>query len=76
VPNIESMNDDSGTGRVSFRYLLPEEAHLVSEAIRTAYGDVLRMQSLHRARIAAGDVAVASDHGRELLDYVLGDLCD
>jgi hypothetical protein len=31
---------------------------------------------LHRARIAAGDVAVASDHGRELLDYVLGGLCD
>jgi len=37
-------------------------------------GDVLRMQSLHRVRIKAGDVAVASDHGRELLDYVLADL--
>jgi hypothetical protein len=37
-------------------------------------GDVLRMQSLHRARIVAGDVAVASEHGRELLDYVLADL--
>ena len=37
-------------------------------------GDVLRMQSLHRVRITADDVAVASDHGRELLDYVLGDL--
>jgi serine/threonine-protein kinase RsbW len=39
-------------------------------------GDVLRLQSLHRARIAADDVTVASDHGRELLDYVLGDLPD
>ena len=39
-----------------------------------AEGDVLRMQSLHRARIAADDIAVASDHGRELLDYVLADL--
>jgi hypothetical protein len=39
-----------------------------------AAGDVLRMQSLHRARIAADDISVASDHGRELLDYVLGDL--
>jgi serine/threonine-protein kinase RsbW len=39
-----------------------------------AQGDVLRMQSLHRARIAADDVTVASDHGRELLDYVLADL--
>jgi hypothetical protein len=39
-----------------------------------AAGDVLRMQSLHRARIAADDIAVASDHGRELLEYVLADL--
>jgi len=39
-----------------------------------ANGDVLRMQSLHRARIAADDISVASDHGRELLEYVLADL--
>jgi hypothetical protein len=39
-----------------------------------ADGDVLRMQSLHRVRVNADDVAVASDHGRELLDYVLADL--
>jgi serine/threonine-protein kinase RsbW len=37
-------------------------------------GDVLRMQSLHRVRVSADDVAVASDHGRVLLDYVLNDL--
>jgi hypothetical protein len=37
-------------------------------------GDVLRMQSLHRARITAADIAVASDHGRELLEYVLADI--
>lgn len=37
-------------------------------------GDVLRMQSLHRVQIEAADVEVASDHGRELLDYVLADL--
>lgn len=41
---------------------------------RRADGDVLRMQSLHRARISADDVAVASSHGRELLAYVLEDL--
>jgi serine/threonine-protein kinase RsbW len=41
---------------------------------RRTDGDVLRMQSLHRVRVKADDVAVASDHGRELLDYVLGDL--
>jgi len=37
-------------------------------------GDVLRMQSLHRVRVKADDVAVASDHGQALLDYVLADL--
>lgn len=37
-------------------------------------GDVLRMQSLHRVRVRADDIAVASGHGRELLDYVLADL--
>jgi hypothetical protein len=36
-------------------------------------GDVLRMQSLHRAQVKADDIAVASDHGQELLDYVLAD---
>jgi serine/threonine-protein kinase RsbW len=39
-----------------------------------ADGDVLRLQSLHGVTVHAGDVAVASDHGRELLDYVLADL--
>jgi serine/threonine-protein kinase RsbW len=37
-------------------------------------GDVLRMQSLHRVRVKADDVVVASDHGQELLQYVLADL--
>ncbi len=37
-------------------------------------GDVLRMQALHRARIKADGVSVASEHGRELLEYVLADL--
>lgn len=41
---------------------------------RRTDGDVLRMQSLHRVRVKADDVAVASDHGRELLAYVLEDL--
>jgi serine/threonine-protein kinase RsbW len=41
---------------------------------RRTDGDVLRMQSLHRVRVKADDVAVASDHGRELLEYVLSDL--
>jgi hypothetical protein len=36
-------------------------------------GDVLRMQSLHRVRIAGEDVSVASEHGQALLNYVLAD---
>ena len=41
---------------------------------RRADGDVMRMQSMHGIRINTEDVAVASDHGRELLNYVLADL--
>jgi serine/threonine-protein kinase RsbW len=37
-------------------------------------GDVLRMQSLHEVQVASESVSIASEHGRELLDYVLGDL--
>jgi len=39
-----------------------------------SHGDVLRLQSLNDVVVSAADVAVASDHGRHLLDYVLGDL--
>ncbi|MFN8159892.1 MAG: hypothetical protein U0R52_02445 [Solirubrobacterales bacterium] len=41
-----------------------------------ADGDVLRMQSLNGVEVSADDVAVASEHGRELLDYVLADLAE
>ena len=37
-------------------------------------GDVLRMQSLHRIRVTATDLAVVSKHGEELLEYVLSDI--
>lgn len=35
---------------------------------------VLRLQSLNGVRVDASDVAVVTDHGRELLAYVLADL--
>jgi hypothetical protein len=41
---------------------------------RRVDGDVLRLQSLHRARIKAEDLAPVSEHGRELLRYVIADL--
>jgi len=39
-----------------------------------SHGDVLRLQSLNAMKVNADDVAVASEHGRRLLDYVLADL--
>lgn len=39
-----------------------------------ANGDVLRLQSLHRAQLAHEDASVASEHGRELLAYVLASM--
>jgi hypothetical protein len=74
VPNIESMNDGSGTGEVSFRYLLPDEGRLVSEAIRVAYGDSYDVRWIYdpaevSARLAAGTYVsfVAESEAGELL---------
>jgi GNAT superfamily N-acetyltransferase len=74
VPNIDRMTDVSGTGEVSFRYLLPREGHLVSEAIRVAYGDSYDVRWVYDAeevcaRLAAGTYVsfVAEAAGGELL---------
>jgi GNAT superfamily N-acetyltransferase len=64
-PATALVADDLERLGVSFAGVFPN---------RTTDGDVLRMQSLHGVRVKADDVAVASDHGRELLDYVLADL--
>lgn len=37
-------------------------------------GDVLRLQSLHQVDVHAADIATASDHGAQLLAYVVDDL--
>lgn len=37
-------------------------------------GDVMRMQSLHNVDIRAEDIATASQHGEDLLAYVVADL--
>jgi hypothetical protein len=39
-----------------------------------ADGDVLRLQSLHRAEVRPDEVSIASEHGRKLVEYVLHDL--
>jgi serine/threonine-protein kinase RsbW len=64
-PGTALVADDLEALGVSYSGIFPNHR---------ADGDVLRMQSLHRVRITADDVVVASEHGRELLDYVLADL--
>lgn len=39
-----------------------------------ANGDVLRMQSLHCVQLGRDTISVASDHGQEILNYILNDL--
>jgi hypothetical protein len=65
LPATALVADDLERLGVSYAGIFPN---------RRIDGDVLRMQSLHRVRVKADDVAVASDHGRELLEYVLSDL--
>jgi serine/threonine-protein kinase RsbW len=74
MANIDSMTDDSGTGEVSFRYLLPEEGRVVSEAIRVAYGESYDVRWVYdpaevSARLAAGTYVsfVAESAAGELL---------
>ena len=37
-------------------------------------GDALRLQSLHNVDIHASDISTASDHGRDLLAYIIADV--
>jgi serine/threonine-protein kinase RsbW len=66
-PATALVSDDLERLGVSYAGVFPN---------RHVDGDVLRMQALHRVRITADDVAVASEHGRELLRYVIADLGD
>ncbi len=63
------MDGDGGENRVRFRSLRPGEGHVLTEAIRAAYGETYDLRWVYDE-----DLAVASDHGRELLSYVLADL--
>jgi serine/threonine-protein kinase RsbW len=65
MPTTALVADDLERLGVSYAGVFPN---------RRTDGDVLRMQSLHRVRVKADDIAVASDHGRELLDYIVADM--
>jgi len=58
---------------VTFRQLGLEEGGVLTEAARAAYGTggAARQVRDPGVRVKADDIAVASDHGRELLDCVV-----
>ena len=65
-PATEIVGDDLTAAGFGFAGVFPSALHS---------GEILRYQALRDGvEVSAADVSVASDHGRELLDYVLGDL--
>jgi hypothetical protein len=43
---------------------------------RLRHGDVLRLQAFNEVDLHSADIVTASDHGRELLEFILEDLSD
>jgi hypothetical protein len=64
-PETEEAGEDLEDLGVSFAGLFPNTRVL---------GDVLRMQILNDVTISIDDISTASDHGRDLLAYVVADL--
>jgi len=65
-PATEVVGDDLSAAGFGFAGIFPSALHA---------GETLRYQALRDGvAVSAADVAVASDHGRDLLDYVLADL--
>jgi hypothetical protein len=65
-PATEVVGDDLTDAGFGFAGVFPSALHP---------GEILRYQALRDGvEVSAADVSVASDHGRELLDYVLADL--
>ena len=65
-PATELVGDDLSAAGFGFAGVFPSALHP---------GEILRYQALRDGvDVTATDVSVASDHGRELLDYVLEEL--
>jgi hypothetical protein len=65
-PATEIVGDDLSAAGFGFAGVFPSPLHP---------GEILRYQALRDGvAVSAADVSVASDHGRELLDYVMADL--
>jgi len=65
-PATELVGDDLNAAGFGFAGVFPSALHA---------GEILRYQALRGdVVVSAADVSVASDHGRELLEYVVADL--
>lgn len=64
-PETEAVGEQLEELGVTFAGVFPN--------VRVA-GDALRLQSLNDVKISIDDISTASDHGRELLTYVVDDL--
>jgi hypothetical protein len=65
-PATEVVGDDLTAAGFGFAGVFPSALHA---------GEILRYQALRDGvEVSSADVSVASDHGRALLDYVVGDL--
>jgi serine/threonine-protein kinase RsbW len=68
LPETEKVLDEQGSDLVfSFAGVFPN---------RLRHGDVLRLQAFNEVDLHSADIVTASDHGRELLEFILEDLSD
>ena len=66
LPHTEIVLNDQGSDLAfSFAGIFPNQLR---------HGDVLRLQAFNGVDLHSADIVTASDHGRELLEYVLADL--
>lgn len=66
LPETEKVLNEQGSDLVfSFAGIFPNQLR---------HGDVLRLQAFNGVDLHIADIVTASDHGRELLEYILEDL--
>jgi hypothetical protein len=66
LPHTEIvLNNQASDFLFSFAGIFPNQLR---------HGDVLRLQAFNGVDLHSADIVTASDHGRELLEYVISDL--
>ncbi len=66
LPETEKVLNEQGNKLAfSFAGIFPNQLR---------HGDVLRLQAFNSVDLHSADIVTASDHGRELLEYILADL--